>query len=466
MPLTRDTVNIPFETLSPLSQSLFRLDVFTYQLRLLFMRGQETWETVIASIVVSFARNNINIQGPMYETMFEYDLTDGSLYANWRIIFDNFMFMKGFIDGMVQLRFVSVNPITIYYKLLMEESKKGGVEGAGNNVPESTMGIRMSELLFRRRIETKLKPKGGIIPDDKELFQKRMEKETVYNYTLNNHSDGHVMIQRDKNYFETVTSDCGSYAEGFVDEEIPGNITIMDDRDHPGGVLVNMFPKFPFFAFNYRNIYPKIADINRLIESGLQVVFVTSIDNQPLKRVEEEYRRFFQDWGIPIVDYVRADRLNFTNMECLVPPSENVDGMKFVNIPNFFVIQRPVDKFHNASWMGINTERRRGMAGIPWSKNMASGSDIGNPQPDDGFLEYFIQEGVRRRLQGKISLQVFFPLCSIFTTGEIRRLINKVEKVLGRSFKFYTYDSNNVMGIYLRSLGEWILLRAVLRKYL
>jgi hypothetical protein len=455
MALTRDTVNIPFESLSPLSRSLFRLDIFTYQLRLLFMRGQETWETVMASVLVTFSRNNINIQGPMYDPLFEYDLTDGSLFANWRIIFDNFMFMKGFIDGLVQLMFVSVNPLTIYYKLLMEESKKGGVQ-------EGESRLRMSELLFRRKVDTRLKPRTD---EDKTPVDKT-QKQVLYTYSTNNHSDGHVMIKRDKEYFETVSSDCGSYAEGFVDEELPGNITLMSDRDYPHGVLINLFPKFPFYAFNYRNIYPKITDINRLIEAGLQVVFVTSLDNQPMRKVEEEYRRFFQDWGIPVIDYVRADRLNFMGMECLVPPAENVDGMKFVNIPNFFVIQRPLDKFHNANWMGINTERRRGLAGIPWAKNISSGTDIGEPQPDDGFLEYFVREGVRRRLQGKTTLQTFFPLCSIHTSGEIRRMINKMEKVLGRKFKTHTYESNNVMGIYLSSLGEWVLVRAVLRKFL
>jgi hypothetical protein len=251
-----------------------------------------------------------------------------------------------------------------------------------------------------------------------------------------------------------------------VNEEIPSNIPIVEDRDRVQGVVVNLFPKFPFYAFNYRNLYPKIADINRLVEAGLQVVFVTSMENQPLKKVEEEYVKFFSDWGITVVDYVRADRINFSNMECLVPPAENVDGMKFVNIPNFFVIQRPLDKLHNSSWAGINTERRRGLAGIPWAKSPTDGADISSPQPDDGFLEYFVKEGVKRRLKGKLTLQVFFPLCSINTSGEIRRMIAGVEKVLGRTFKYHFYESNNVMGIYIRSMGEWVLLRAVMRKML
>jgi hypothetical protein len=464
MPVTRDTVNIPFETLTPLSKSLFRLDVFSYQLRLLFVRGMEGWQTIMDSILVSMRNNMITIQGPLYDDMMEYDLTDGSLISNWRAVFDNYLFMKGFIDSLVQLRIVSVNPITIYYKLLMEEAKRGAAL-KGDVGPEKG-AVRMSEILFKRKMDTRIKPIEGVIPDDDKLFEKRAGKEVLYRYLKTNHSDGHVTIERDRDYYESVTSSCGSHAEGFVDEEIPTRITIMEDRDRVHGVIVNLFPKTPFYAFNYRNLYPKIADINRLVESGLQIVFVTALENQPLKRVEEEYRRFFADWSIPVVDYVRSDRINFSEMECLVPPPENVDGMKFVNIPNFFVIQRPLDKLHNASWSGMNTERRRGLVGIPWAKSPMDGTDISSPQPDDGFLEYFIQEGVRRRLKGKPSVQVFFPLCTIHTTGEIRRLFSKLEKTLGRSFKYHIYETNHVMGMYARNMGEWVLVRAVLRKML
>ena len=153
-------------------------------------------------------------------------------------------------------------------------------------------------------------------------------------------------------------------------------------------------------------------------------------------------------------------------MKSVVEPPENVSGVRYVNIPNFFVIQRPIEKFHSAAWCGMNTERRRGLGGIPWAKDQYGGLDISSPQPDDGFLSYFIKEGVLRRFQGKNSVQVFFPLCTILTEGEIAKLMKTVERALKRPIKYIVYQENSIVGVFLRSMGEWVLLRAVLRKYL
>jgi hypothetical protein len=452
MPITRDVINIPFETLTPLSRSLFRLDIFTYQLRSLFMRGRETWDYLTKAVEVSFKGNVINIQGPYYDNLVQYNLGDGSIISNWKIIFENYMFRKGFIDALVQLRFISVNPITIYYKILSEEAR-------GNFVGEvSQENVMMSELVIPKLRDKRMKIRDTLI-DEKKLIRE-IEK-PKYTFSRTTFSDGHVSIQRDSEYYRTITSECGSQAEGFVDETIPSSIKIVPDRDLPQGAVVNLFKGTPFFAFNYRNIYPKISDVNRMIESGLQVVFVNPIEGVSQRRVEEELVNFFNDWGIPIIDYVSQSRMTASSITPLIS-SEKTS----LNIPNFFIIQRPIEKFHNSDWMAINNDRRRGLAGIPWAKDIASGVDIAQPQPDDGFLEYFVKEGLKRRLEGKTSLQVFFPLHTILTPSEMRKIITKIGGVLKTDLKYIVYPEQNVMGIYMRSMGEWILTRAVLRKYL
>lgn len=449
--VTRDVVNIPFESLSPLSRSLFRLDVMTYQLRLLFMRGESSYEDVTKAIDAEFTNNIITIRGPLYdETRIDSPDTP-QLIRNWKIIFDNYLFTKGFIDSLVQLRVVSVNPVTIYYKLLLEEDKINASQG------QSTPNLMMRRIALKRKPTKRPIPIKDLKIPDEQLVYDRTRREEKFEYQTTTFMDGHVFIDRENKY---------PPAEGFVDESIPETTLVNAEVDRLNGIIVNLFPGYPFYAFNYRNLYPKINDINRLIESGMQIVFVTPIDNQPIKKVEYEYIRFFNDWGIPIIDYVNNERLVSAELDTLVPSAESVDGVKYVNIPNFFVIQRPMEKFHNADWCGINTERSRGLAGIPWAKSLYSGNDLANPQPDDGFLEYFVKEGVRRRLAGKLTLQVFFPLCTIHTNSEVKRLLTKIEKVLGRSIKNYNYGKEGVMGVFLRSMGEWILVRAVLRKYL
>jgi hypothetical protein len=439
MPLTRDVVKIPLDSLSDLSKTLYRTDIFEYQLRLLFMRGSDTYTELQRMIKVSFENRIIIIEGPQYDSE-DVDI-EGPFSYNWRTIFENYMFNKGFIDAIAQLRFVTVNPITIYYQLLQAESKMYGISAA------------QSKLTMRRLALRKESPSVRLRPQPSSKIDDAKEK---YSYLKTTFGDGHVMIERPGE----------PLAEGFVDDEIPANISLKPDRDHPQGLLINLFPGFPFYAFNYRNIYPKMNDINKLIESGLMVVFVRAFERKTIMEIEREYRSFFTDWSIPVIDYVTPDRLSSINMDSMIPPSENVGGFKYVNLPSFFIIQRPIDKFHSCPWAGINTDRRRGLVGVPWARDMDSGMDLASPQADDGFLNYFIKEGVQRRLEGKATVQVFFPLCTIHTQSEINRVISKVSKVFGRQLKLYSYDIGNVAGIYLKSMGEWILLRTVLRKSL
>jgi hypothetical protein len=451
MSVTRDVVNIPIKTLSELSRKVFDFEIFKYQFYLLFMRGPESHANLMKDIKVEFKDKVIRIEGPNYGAGVE-----GPFSANWKVIFDNYLLEPGFIDALVQLRIVTVNPITVYYQLLSNEARMFGKE-------REIKGMKMRRALTKLPPPQELLVRDFIVADDKkfEPIVKR-KNERAYEFVRTRQGDGHVMVDRTEDDIAGRGKKVGLVAEGFVDELLPPDLKVDTLRDHPNGLLVNLFSGIPFYAFNYRNIYTKIHDINRMIEAGHCIVFVERVDNRPLVVIEDEYRSFFRDWGIPVVDFVTSERLIMSELPSLVQSS----GGRYANIPNFFVIQRPVEKFHSAPWCGINSERRRGLTGIPWAKDEYSGMDISSPQPDDGFLSYFVEEGVKRRLQGKLSNQVFFPLCTILTLSEIQKIINSVERGLKRSVKYNIYREEGVMGVFLRSMGEWILLRAVLRKHL
>lgn len=455
MSVTRDVVNVPLRTLSDLSRKVFRFDVFRYHMYLMFMRGPESYDELQRTIKIELSGDVIRIEGPPYGAGL-----GGPFVENWKVLFENYLLEPGFIDALAQLRILTVNPLSIYYQLLSNEARIYGKERniEGVKMRRAVAELPSQDLLIR----------DFPVTDDKKLepvVRRKVDK--AFEFTRRGFGDGHVVVERTEGDIAGRGRKVGMVAEGFVDELLPPDFKVDPLLDHPNGLLINLFPGYPFYAFNYRNVYPKIHDLNRMIEAGQCVVFVDRIDNRPLVVIEDEYRAFFRDWGIPVADFVTSERLAMAELPSLVQPPENAaGGIRYTNLPNFFVIQRPVEKFHSSAWCGINSERRRGLTGIPWAKDEYSGMDIASPQPDDGFLSYFVKEGVRRRLQGKLSNQVFFPLCTIHTPNEIQRLMRMVENAMKRSVKYNVYREEGIMGVFLRSMGEWTLLRAVLRKYL
>lgn len=453
MPLTRDKITIPLATLTPLSRKLFNREILEYQLRLMFMRGPSTYDALRSSIRVNFdiANETIVINGPAF-----VEGQDGKsrFSEEWDYIFDNFLLKPSFIDAVIQLRFVSVNPVTIYYQLLSSEMK------LDLNSLYEVKGMKMRRAVISPPTRTRFPPTRK---REVEIPKKKPETQ-LEAIKLSSVVDGHYQIERTDRDI-AGRGNLTSFSEGPVDDSIPAEFEVNVIRDHPAGVLVDVIPGAPFYAFCYRNIYPKMQDINRMIESGMFVVFVEGVENKSMASVEREYEKFFRDWGIPIIDYVTADRLRAAEIELLTRKTGYGDGANS-SFRNFYVIQRPVEKFHSSAWAGINTERRRGLVGIPWAKDEFSGMDLASPQPDDGFLSYFVAEGIKRRLQGKETLQVFFPLLAIHTRGEIIRLLTKFENTIREKLNYEFYTKQNTMGVYLRSMGEWILLRAMLRKYL
>ena len=148
-----------------------------------------------------------------------------------------------------------------------------------------------------------------------------------------------------------------SWAEGYVDDEIEETSRIVDpELDFPNGAIFNMFPEYPFYAFPVKNVFKKIEDINRMIESGLSVVFMAEKDyGMDLRKVKGVYEDFFRSWGIQIIDYVNMERLKMSGLKYMIP-TDTV-------LPAFFVIKRPMEKLHSSAWSGMNTVRRRGLPG-------------------------------------------------------------------------------------------------------
>lgn len=447
MNLDRDRITIPLGTLTPLSRKTFRLDILVYHLRSFFMKGESSYIPLTRSIRVKLINNVISIQGP---ALSDNDEIPAMFEEEWKYLFDKYLLKPSFLDALVQLRFVSVNPITIYYQLISNESK--------NQLYASyeLKGLKMKRAVVR--------PIPTLVPRKDKVKEVPKKKTMLENLDITSIVDGHYQIER-------FTGDIAgrgsltSFAEGPVDDNIPDDVEIDQYRDHPNGVLMNNIPGMPFYAFNYRNIYPKIQDINRMIESGMCVVFVEKVENKSIMELKVIYEKFFRDWGIPIIDYVTMDRLYNSGIETISYKTGYTQDVN-TNVNDFFVIQRPIEKFHSQAWTGINTERRRGLTGLPWAMDKISGMDLSSTQADDGFLSYFIANGIQRRIQGKQDIQMFFPLLAIHTKGEILRLLNKFEKVVNRKLNQEYYVKQNLMGVYLRSMGEWILLRAMLRKYL
>lgn len=456
MVLTIDRESFYETDLTELSRKTLQTNVLEYQLRSLFVKGGYAPGEIGVSF--SIPENGtkgykITIYGPVYQEM-ESEDQYGKFVSEWREFYRNYLigpYRINFINTLSQTRFVTFNPISIYYQLLLEEQKSiMGVEDLKNGV------------LQMRRTKVTFKPKRKGIPivqkkgaDIREIPRKE-EPETEFYLRTQREYDGHFAVERlDEEKDRTGMS---SWAEGYVDDGVPVHITKIDPQlDVPNGGIFNMFSSYPFYAFPVHNVYKKIEDINRMIESGLGVVFMNEVSGMDFRRVKETHLDFFRSWGIDVIDYVSIDRLRMSGLKNLIP-SDKV-------LPGFFVIKRPVEKFHFSAWTGLNTVRRRGLPGIPWAMDEMNGSLLLDPQPDDGFLNYFVREGIERKLAGKHFMEVNFPVCTIHTPSEVYKLIlEPLEEVFKRSIEWRVVGG--VGEVRLRNMGEWILLRGMMRRYL
>lgn len=445
---TVDEDTILNSDLSELSRKALQPNVLEYHIRSLFDRdGYRTAEIKVRTVRLDpKSKKNLDyglvILGPYYDDM--EDEEDYSPFVRqWRNFYANYLsispFRKRFINGLVQLRFVSFNPLTIYYQLLQEEQKK----------IDRVFG--RSEIKMKRLVEKPSKIKVPEKPVVKKLAEEEMYRESQSQY------DGHFPIERSEE--ETQRPGMSNWAEGYVDDAIPADIRKIDpELDFPNGAIVNMFPEFPFYAFNYWNVFKKIEELNRMIEAGLMVVFVEEHPEVEMKKVIQIYREFFIRWGIPIIDYVSMERIVNSQLPYLIPN----DGI----LPGMFIVKRPLERLHSSAWMGMNGGRRRGLAGIPWAGSLFNGSRIVSPQPDDGFLNTFIKSGLKRAIEGTYDAEIRFPLCTLLTSSEIKeRIITPMESLLKRDIRF-RFEDKLVGRVDLRSRGEWVLLRGLMRKFL
>lgn len=461
MVLTIDRQSFYESELTELSRKTLQTNVLEYQLRSLFVKpGYNAGEIGVSfSMPENETRGyKITIYGPVYQEM-EFEDQYGKFISEWREFYRNYLigpYRINFINSLSQIRFVTFNPISIYYQLLLEEQKS--IMGVGD-LKEGGLRMRRTEITFKpRRKAVPIPRKKGVDVvrrDVQEIPRKEEPEMETYTRTQREY-DGHFAVERLDE--ESKRNGMSSWAEGYVDDGVPVHITKIDPNlDVPNGGIFNMFSSYPFYAFPVHNVYKKIEDINRMIESGLGIVFMNEVPGMDFRKVKETYLDFFRSWGIEVIDYVSIDRLRMSGLKNLIP-SDKV-------LPGFFVIKRPTEKFHFSAWTGLNTVRRRGLPGIPWAMDEMSGSLLLDPQPDDGFLTYFVREGIERKLAGKNFMEVNFPVCTTHTPSEVYRLIlEPLEGVFKRSIEWKVVGG--VGEVRLRNMGEWILLRGMMRKHL
>lgn len=488
MSVVQPKVLISERELSELSRKTLQPDVLEYQLRSLFMRpGFRPGDISLRVFYpggdkkeeqteIKYDGFRLLLEGPFYT-----EVDDESVYSpfiqQWIFLYRNYLqmggFRKRFINGMSQLRFISFNPLTIYYQLLAEEQKK-----VITTIPPEPKTQMRRMIVKPPRIQRdgpgkkiiKEEPRTKKISADvrkgikrdgpgKKIMKEepRVERMPAINLQLPFY-DGNLPTERYED--EAQRPGATSWAGGYVDDEIPADVRKIDpELDFPNGAIMNMFPEYPFYAFGYWNIFKKIEGLNRMIEAGLEIVFLPEVGGMSLGKVKDIYRGFFSNWGIPVIDYVGAERLMASGLTYMIP-SDRV-------LPGFFVIRRPVERLHSSAWAGMNGVRRRGLPGIPWARNELSGNLLVDSQPDDGFLSQFVMGGLEKRIAGGgPEMELRFPLCTLHTPSEIRReIVDPLEKILRRDIRFRAGEGMTATA-ELRNIGEWMLLRGLLRKSL
>lgn len=434
--------------LSQLSRKSLQPNVLEYQLRAMFDReGFRPMDVRVLCELVKDIGVVLSISGPAYTPGLEPE-SYSPFIREWQNIYTNYLegpFRQTFVNGMVQMRFVTFNPLSIYYQLLLEEQRLN-------------VDVEEMQPIGRMRRMIPFKPRRAPYVYTTPIGEKRplgkVSAEPLVYRQMQREYDGHFAIERTET--DMLIPGNGTWAEGIVDDDVSSEITFQPELDFPRGAIFNMFMEYPFYAFPLKNVFKKIEDLNRMIESGMCVVFVEEVPEMELYKVKLKYEEFFQSWGIPLVDYVDPERLKLAGIRFFIPST--------ASLPRFFVIRRPLERFHSAAWAGMNTVRRRGLPGIPWASSETSGSLLVSPQPDDGFLA-FVKEGVGKRIRGIEDMDVRFPLCTLHTQSEIQtKILSPLQKVLGRDLGWG--ETAGICTTRLRGIGEWVLLRGLMRKHL
>lgn len=447
-------MELSYRSLSTHSRKAMQADVFEYQLRVPFFRvgGGDPGRVNVTTT----DKGVIEIRGP------GRDVDD----PEWEFYLENYLENEGFamqyFNALAQLRIVSMNPLTIYHQLVTDEAAAGerglGLRMSAARIDNPLVAIRRRQRREREKLVRKLFPVEADYPVAElpvaEAVPERAEDATPWGVTR--FGDGHYVAPRPGD--TGGVPGLSSWVEGPLVEGGSTGTEFDPDVDYPRGALFNMYPDTLFYAFPHRNIYPRIEDLNRMIESGLAVVFLARPE------AEEEYTHrevirategFLRDWGVAIVDHVTEERLKEVNLPLLVPGGGSVG--------EFFVVRRPLEKTHSVPWASMNAFRRRGLAGLPWASTR--GEMMETAQPDDGFLA-FVREGVTRRLRGNPDVPMRAPLCTILVEAEVREIVAPLENMLGREIPLAFIPGRGEIEIELRSMGEWTLFRGLLRKFI
>lgn len=426
--------------LTDLSRLLFVKDIFEYHLRTLVGKSN-TPEEVLRGITADLEYGDIFVDYKD-ELISQYDGVTEELQA--------IMSDKPLVNMLCQLRIISINPITIYHRLIENELRRDFFQA----VTDSTK-VKMSELIVPTSIDRTAVGKMTFEPIQTTIKDiKRPEKKTVRKqeetFEAKTISEGHIMI--DLKESDVYLPGQVSWKEGPLADAYP-KYTEKTIDDYEGGVVISVVPGCPLYAYPHINMYPAVEDLNRMIEAGNQVYFLNTGSDEEIRACAS----MFNNWGITVVDYVTEERLLKNGIK--------IHGAHILR--PFYVIQRPQHLLHNAAWAGISNDRRRGLPGIPWAIRKTEKPGLFDIQPDDGFLSYWLRDAQSKYEDGNGAVQVYFPLLTIIPLYKIKsRVVKPFEDLLDRQLYFTHYPEQGVGSVFLKNMGEWIAFRTLMRKYI
>lgn len=434
--MERISIQISYESLTKYSRKIFQIHRFVQNIRhILSMLGQED-VNLLDEIRFTFSPKMEEKKLIRAWIINSYPVMKNEVTEPWNILQklltvqdDRFRTL----NAIVQMNLVSFSPLTMYYRLLMEENRDF---------------VMMNYTLYKQGKES-----GAVNP--LQTWVTGMTYVPSYSQgTLSVMYQEPVQDEENSNETESVIR------EGFPDEFQTGDKDEINIQyDFPSGFCLNLNSKFPVYVFPLRSLVSTIHAIREMEKSGLAVIPIQPTENLDEETLMQIHSDFCKQWGIELVDMVGSSRWGRT-MEKHMPML--VEGGE---IPPIIVIRRPYNLFHDTKWASATSIRIRGLGlGLPWAETFEDGHSINRPFADDGFINYFYMEGFENFRAGK-PIEFYFSLPTSIPYPRLKSLCGKLWD-FEYSMNLKHYPEEQVYSIEIYKGIDWIRFRAILRSIL